>query len=210
MIMRLPKWFAFGAAFPVLAGLAFVQTTVFQPAKADTPAPRRVHGTIDKVDATSLELTTRTGAKVMFKLASTTGVVGLTKASTSDIKANTFIGTAAIPQPDGTLKALEIHIFPASMNGTGEGERPWGQKNTTMTNGMVGDVVGNDGRNFTVKFDGKERKVVVPANAPIVMIVPADRSLLTTGAKAIVFADSKDPKTAGRVIVGENGVTPPM
>ena len=208
--MRLPKWIAFGAVLPVLAGLAFIETTVFQPAQADTPAPRRVHGTIDKVDDSNLELTTRTGAKVTFKLASTTSVVGLTKASASDIKANTFIGTAAIPQPDGTLKALEIHIFPASMNGTGEGERPWGEKNTTMTNGMVGDVVGNDGRNFTVKFDGKERKVVVPANAPVVMIVPADRSLLAPGVKAIVFADPKDPKTAGRITVGENGVTPPM
>jgi hypothetical protein len=224
--MQLSKWFGprrlaahrlatrglvLGAVVPLLAGIALFEATTSNLAQADTMKPRRIHGTIDKVDDNSLELTERSGTKVTFKLVSTTGVVGITKASAADIKADSFIGTAALPQPDGTLKALEVHIFPASMKGTGEGERPWDQgKNSTMTNGLVGDVVGNDGRNFTVKFDGKERKVVVPANAPVVMIVPADRSLLTPGAKAIVFADPQDAQTAARITVGENGLTPPM
>lgn len=228
--MQLSKWFAphrlatsrlathrlavrglvLGAVVPLLAGIALFDATTSNLAQADTMKPRRIHGTIDKVDDNSLELTERNGSKVTFKLVSTTGVIGITKASAADIKPDSFIGTAALPQPDGTLKALEVHIFPASMKGTGEGERPWDQKNSTMTNGLVGDVVGNDGRNFTVKFDGKERKVVVPANAPVVMIVPADRSLLTPGAKAIVFADPQDAQTAARITVGENGLTPPM
>jgi hypothetical protein len=218
--MQMSKWrmsklllvrkLALAAGIAALSGMVLSSTGLYQTAVAAS-MPKRVHGTIDKVDNGVMEVTTRGGDKMTFKLAATTSVVGITKATASDIKSGTFIGTAAMPQPDGTLKAMEVHIFPASMNGTGEGERPWDQgKNSTMTNGMVGDVVGNDGHSFTVKFDGKERKVMVPDNAPVVMMVPADQTLLTTGAKVIVFADPKDPKTAARIAVGENGVTPPM
>jgi len=205
-VIRLSRGLAAGTVLALLAGI-----TVLSPmAQADTK-PHRVHGTIDQVDSSSLELTTREGDKMTFKLLPTTGVIGLTKTTTADIKPGSYVGTAAFPQDDGTLKALEVHIFPPSMVGTGEGQRPWDEgKNSSMTNGMVGDVVGNDGHSFTIKFDGKQTKVTVPDNAPVVMMEPGNRQMLTPGAQVIVFVAPDDAQTAARVTVGENGITPPM
>jgi hypothetical protein len=94
-----------------------------------------------------------------------------------------------VPLPDGTLKALEVHVFPPAMVGTGEGHRAWDlQPNSTMTNGTVGDVVGANGHTLTVKYKGGERKVVVPDDVPVVNLELGDRSLLTVGTKVVLFA----------------------
>jgi hypothetical protein len=204
--MRLPQKFAAGTALALLTGMMALAPM----AQADTK-PHRIHGTIDQVDASSLELTARDGSKMTFKLLPSTSVIGLAKTTTHDIQPGSYVGTAAMPQDDGTLQALEVHIFPPSMKGTGEGERPWDQgKNSTMTNGMVGDVVGNDGHSFTIQYDGKQSKVIVPDSAPVVMMEPGDRNMLTPGAKVIVFAAPDEAQTAARITVGENGITPPM
>jgi len=179
-------------------------------AHADTTPPKRIHATIDAVNDTSIDVTSRGGQKLSLKLAPDLKVVGLTKSSLADIKPGSFIGTAAMPQTDGSLKAMEVHIFPESMKGTGEGLRPWDQKDSKMLNGLVGDVVGTDGHSFMVKYGDKQEKVMVPDNVPVVAMEAGDRSLLKPGAKVVVSAAASDPTTATRITVGENGLTPPM
>ena len=139
---------------------------------------------------------------------------GVTKAAIGDIKSGTFIGCAAVPQPDGTLKALEVTVFPASMNGTGEGSYAWDLTPTsTMTNGTVSGVVVSNGRVMTVNYQGGEKKIYVPRDVPIVRLQPEnDHSLLKPGAHVLVMpAKAADGMlSAGRINVGENGTVPPM
>jgi hypothetical protein len=178
---------------------------------ADTAAPHKLRGTIDAISDGSLSVTGRDGTKLVYKLAPATSVVGVSRITAAAIKPGSYIGTAALQQADGTLKALEVHVFPPSMKGIGEGQRPWDQGATSvMTNGLVGDVVGTDASSFTVKYGNKESTVVVSPNTPIVAMQPADRSLLVPGAKVIVFTAPDDPQTAARIAVGEQGLTPPM
>src|SRR4051812_36971874 len=170
--------------------LASALLTVGQAAMAQTAAkPLGVRGTITAVDADSLKVHTNRGEDLAIHLGKDTPVRGVTLAQVSDIKAGSYIGTAATPQPDGTLKALEIHVFPPEMAGTGDGHRPWDlEKNSTMTNGSVGSVVAGAGRTLTVQYKGGEKKVVVPDDVPIVNLVPGDRSLLAPGVKVVLFA----------------------
>lgn len=186
-------------------GVAFAQ-----PA----PAPARLRATIDSVDGSTLNLKARDGHMVKVVLTPDVKVVGVSKAQLSDIKSGTFIGSAAIPQPDGTLKALEVTVFPASMNGTGEGNYAWDLgNNSTMTNGTVGDLVVSSGRTMTVKYKGGgEKKITVPEDVPIVMLEPADKSLIKAGAHVLVVPTkaADGTLTASRINVGENGTVPPM
>jgi len=175
--------------------------------------PLGVRGTITAVDADSLKVHTNRGEDLSIHLGKDTPVRGVTLAQVSDVKAGSYIGTAATPQPDGTLKALEIHVFPPEMAGTGDGHRPWDlEKNSTMTNGSVGSVVAGAGRTFTVQYKGGEKKVVVPDDVPIVNLVPGDRSLLAPGVKVVLFAkkEADASLTALAISAGKNGVTPPM
>ncbi len=133
----------------------------------------------------------------------------------SDIKPDSFIGTAAAPQPDGTLKALEVHVFDASLRGSGEGFRPWqgaDGKTGTMTNGTVGTLVNANGHTMTVKYQNGEKTVVVPDDVPVVTLSPGNRSQLVTGAHIVLFPapGGTMPLVAGRIIAGVNGTVPPM
>ena len=194
--------------------LASALLTVGQAAMAQAVAkPLGVRGTITAVDADSLKVHTNRGEDLSIHLGKDTPVRGVTLAQVSDVKAGSYIGTAATPQPDGTLKALEIHVFPPEMAGTGDGHRPWDlEKNSTMTNGSVGSVVAGAGRTFTVQYKGGEKKVVVPDDVPIVNLVPGDRSLLAPGVKVVLFAkrETDASLTALAISAGKNGVTPPM
>jgi hypothetical protein len=177
------------------------------------PERRPVRGTITAVDADSLKVHTSRGEDLAIHLNKDTPVRGVTLAQVGDIKAGSYIGTAATPQADGTLKALEIHVFPPEMAGTGDGHRPWDlEKNSTMTNGSVGSVVAGAGRTLTVQYKGGEKKVVVPDDVPIVNLVPGDRSLLAPGVKVVLFAKKETDAslTALAISAGKNGVTPPM
>jgi hypothetical protein len=193
-----------------LAGTAMAQ----QP-----PAPMRVRGQIEKVDGNALTVKARDGASVTINLPDNARVTGIVKASLADIKPNSYIGVTAMPQPDGSQRAIAIHIFAEAQRGTGEGHRPWDLRpGSTMTNAAVETTAGSvDGQVLTVKYkEGDkidEKKVVVPADAAIVAFQPGDRSELKAGAQVIIFGLQRQPDgtlTAASVNVGRDGVTPPM
>ena len=192
------------AALALLAGAAQAQ-----------PAPsNRIRATVEKVDGNVLTLKPRTGPDVTVTLTGDAAVTGVSSAQVSDIKPGSYIGSAAVPQPDGTEKALEVTVFPPAMVGAGEGHYAWDLgSNSTMTNGTVGDLLTTSGRTMTVKYKGEERRIVVPDDVPIVMLNPgAPRSLIQPGAKVIVQPTqaTDGTLTANRISVGENGLTPPM
>ncbi len=143
----------------------------------------RIRGTIEKVDDNILTIKSRDGDTLTLHLTSDYTVGMVVKASLADIKEGSFVGTSAMPQPDGTLKALEVHIFPESQRGTGEGFRPWDlTPDSTMTNATVTSSVSSvDGRTLMLTYKGGEKKVVIPPNVPIVMNAPADKSDVHAG-----------------------------
>ena len=165
----------------------------------------RVRGTIESVDGSTYTVKTRDGGEQKITLAPNAQVAGLVKASLADI---------TLPQPDGTQRALEVHIFPESMRGTGEGHYPWDlQPNSSMTNGNITDAVtAVDGQTVTVKYKDGEQKILVPAATPIVSYIAGDKNALKVGAKVfIVAAKQPDGTLQGRAWrAGRDGVTPPM
>ncbi|CAI0846772.1 hypothetical protein [Serratia quinivorans] len=176
-------------------------------------APLR--GTIVQATDSSLQVTDRKGEKISVKLNDKTRVLSVSKATLDDIKTDSFIGTAAIPQPDGSLKALEVHVFDASLRGTGEGQSAWESatgKTGTMTNGTVGKLVKSNGRTLTVTYGNQQKIVNVPEDVPIVTLDPGDRSLLTPGTHIILFSaiDDKGERVAVYISAGKDGTIPPM
>lgn len=192
-----------------LAGAAFGPTVAF----AQAAAPFRVRGTIDAVDAKTLHVTSREGQKMTLAMAANVGVTEILPASIGDIKPGSYIGTAAMPQDDGSLRAFEIQVFPESMRGVGEGNHPWDlEPKSSMTNGTVGDVVVTQGRTLTLRYKDGEKKVVVPEKAPIITYAPGTAAMLTPGAHVIITAVRQPDGSmiAQRVGVGKDGLVPPM
>ena len=183
-------------------------------AHAQTPAaPQRLRGTIESFDNTTLVVKERSGEVLRLALADTFAVNEVVPTELASIQAGSYIGTAAMPQADGTLQALEVLVFPEQARGTGEGHYPWDlQPGSTMTNATVADVVGQaKGRTLTLRYKDGEKTVQVGADAPVVTFKPADRALLVPGAKVLVTAQLRDGQpTALRVLAGRNGFTPPM
>ena len=182
---------------------------------AQAPAPLRVRATIDSVDGPTLNVTSRDGTKLVVKLADNATITGVVKASLSDVKQGGFVGITAMPLPDGTQKAVEIHIFPEAMRGTGEGHRPWDlMPNSTMTNATVdSEVTISDGQKLVLKYKDGEKTFIVPTNVVVVTYAPATAADLKPGAKVMVPAGAKQPDgtvVAPRINVGLNGLTPPM
>jgi uncharacterized protein DUF5666 len=174
----------------------------------------RVRGTIEHIDGSTYLVKARDGAEVKVALAENPQIAGVVKASLSDIKQGSFVGVTAMPRADGSQSALEVHIFPEAMRGTGEGHYPWDlQPQSTMTNASVEQVVSAvDGQTLTLKYKDGEKKIFVPASAPIVAYVPGDKSDLKPGAKVFI-AGIKEPDGTlqGRAWrVGLDGVMPPM
>lgn len=183
------------------------------PAFAQAPAITRVRGTIDTVDPADIAVTTKAGDKVTLKLADKVSYTIIAPIAMAAIKPGSFIGTAAVNQPDGTLKALEIQVFPESMRGVGEGHRDWDLgAGSSMTNGTVGDLKVSKGRLLTLTYKGGEQKVYVPENAPVITYEPATRDALKPGAHIIAFVarNADGSQTATRVGVGKDGLVPPM
>jgi hypothetical protein len=178
------------------------------------PSPSRVRGTIEAVDGEVLAVKSRSGEDFKLRMAGDMRVVGLSRISLADIKVGSFIGTTTGPGPDGEPNAVEVHVFPEDMRGTGEGSRPFDLRpNSTMTNATVAQsVAGNDGHTLTVKYKDGEKKVLVSPETPVVTYVPADRSELKAGAKVIAFFKKLPDGSfeASRISVGLNGLTPPM
>ena len=179
-------------------------------AAAQTPA--RVRGTVDQLSANTLTVTTRSGDKVAVKLADPTRVVAIAKASRDEIKPGSGVGIASLPQPDGSLRALEVTLVPAGQPNTPV-NTDWDlAPSSRMTNGTVGTVATTDGRTLTVNYGNGEVKVVVPDDVPVVTTSQGDRAMLMPGAHVVVFARKADDGSlsAGAVAVGTGGVVPPM
>ena len=178
----------------------------------------RVRGTIEQVEGQTLMVKSRDGAALKVVLADNALIVGIVKASLSDIKPDSFVGVTGIPQADGSQKALEVHIFPEAMRGTGEGHYPWDLRpQSTMTNANVVNVeqtvTGVEGRTLTMKYKDGEKKIIVPSDVPIVTYAMSDKSELKPGAKIFIAAAKKLPDgtlQAPRVNFGKDGLTPPM
>jgi hypothetical protein len=189
-------------------------------AAADSP-PVHLKGAIQSVSGPGSPLGfTMSGSSspVAVKMTDKTRIASLETAQLADITQGMFVGTAALPQPDGTLKALEVHIFPEAMRGTGEGYRPFPQvAQGTMTNATVTNIVGtqgavtDDGLKLTLKYKDGEKTVVVPKGTPVVLLGKGDASMLKQGAKVSVTG-TKDASgvTATRILVGLDGATPPI
>ena len=175
----------------------------------------RLRGTIETVSGESFAMVTRTGEHASVHLKAPYQIGALVKADLSDIKPGLFVGAAAAPGEGGTLKALEVHIFPEAMRGTGEGFRPFDlAPQSTMTNGNIAASVDSvDGPKLTVQYKGGEQTIVVDKATPIVRMAPGGLDDIKPGAGVIIFAASKADDgayEANRVLVGRDGVKPPM
>ncbi len=189
--------------------------SVLGPAWAQQPPTVRIRGTIEAVDGSLLAVKSREGTDMKVRLTDNVAVFGVAKTTISEIKPGSYIGVSAMPEPDGSQRALAVQIFPESQRGLAEGFRPWDLRpNSTMTNATVAETVqGTDGEIILVKYKDGEKKVVVPPDTPIVSFVAGDKSELKPGAKIIIFsATRKEDGTleAARVNVGRDGITPPM
>jgi hypothetical protein len=189
---------------------------VMTSAMAQTPPDIvRVRGTIQSVDGKMLDVKSRDGTSVKVQIPDDVAVLAVDKKSLADVKQGVFVGITAMPQPDGTQKAVEIHIFPEALRGTGEGHRGWDLfPNSTMTNANIDSAVtSNDGKELVLKYKDGEKKFIVPANVEVVVFAPADVAALKPGEKIFVVAGKKQADgtiLAPRVVVGRNGVNPPM
>ena len=195
---------------------AFLIAAVSAAAIAQAPAnpPVRLRGTVERIDRTHLVVKINTGQSMNVTLADNFVVIGIAKARLADIGSGKFIGTTTVGERDGALVALEVHIFPENMRGTGEGHYDWDLRpNSKMTNANVAKVtsMGKD-RVLTVQYKGGEKKVLVPEKAAIVSFRPVDRSELKPGVKVFVNAQRQPDGnlTAARVNVGLRGQVPPM
>jgi hypothetical protein len=215
MRSRARKWVLTAA----MATLALSPVASAQEAsRADAAAPvvkPRVRGTIVQVDGNTLTVKAANNALLNVHLNNNVKVVAIVSASLTDIKPGSFIGTTAVPQSDGTLRAVEVHIFPESMRGTGEGHRAWDLgPRSTMTNGTVATAVEKvEGHTLTIKYRDGEKTVVVTPDTAIVSYVPADRTELKTNAKVFIGAATQNADGSLEtdwVNVGRDGVTPPM
>jgi hypothetical protein len=195
-----------------VVGFAVVLTAPL--AWAQQAPPMRIRGTIERVEGSVYIVKARDGAELKLPLAEKAQIAGVAKASLSDIKQGSFVGVTAMPQADGSLRALEVHIFPEAMRGTGEGHQPWDiAPQSTMTNANVEQIAASvDGRTLTMKYKDGEKKIFVPADTPIVTYVPGDKNDLKVGAKVFIIAVKHPDGTfeARAWRVGLDGLTPPM
>ena len=203
------------AAIGAMCVVSFVVASVSAQDK-----PVRVRGVVEQVDGTLMTVKSREGDTLKVKLADDVKVVALVKASLADIKPNSFVGSTAMPQPDGSWKAVEVHIFPEEMRGTGEGDRPYDYKpQSTMTNGTVssvdkstvaGTVAKEEGSTLTLNYKDGTKKIDVTPEAVIVSYVVGSKDELKAGAKIYIPAATRQADGSlmtGRVNVGR-GVAP--
>src|SRR6202051_408584 len=197
----------------IRAALVLVAALAATAAPAQAPQTVRLRGVIEKGGGNTVTAKSDKGDALPLNLADKMLVVAVVKASLADIKDGDFIGSGAMPQPDGSQKAIEVHIFAESMRGTGEGFRPWdGAPNSTMTNGTVGNTVtGVDAPVITVKYKDGEKKIIVGPDVPIVRYEIADMNAVKPGVAFTVVAATKQPDGSfniSRINVGRDGGVP--
>jgi hypothetical protein len=197
-----------------LFALAMVAASTIYAIAQQPPVPTRVRGSIEAVNGDVLAVKSRGGEDFSLRMTPDIRIVGITKIALADIKVGSFIGTTTVPGPDGVQNAVEVHVFPEDMRGTGEGSRPYDLRpNSSMTNATVAEsVVSNDGHALLIKYKDGEKKVLVAPQTPVVTYVPAEKSDLKPGAKVIAFMKKLPDGSleTNRVSVGRDGLTPPM
>ena len=197
-----------------LIAIAIVAASTLYAAAQKAPTPTRIRGTLEAINGDMLDVKSRSGEDVKLHMAGHVLILGITRIALADIKVGSFIGTTTVPGPDGAPKAVEVHVFPENMRGTGEGSYPWDSRpNSTMTNATVADsVAGVDGQSVMVKYKDGEKKVLVSQDTPVVTYVPGDKSELKPGAKIIAFVKQLPDGSfeTTRISVGRDGLTPPM
>src|SRR5438034_3177802 len=166
--------------------IAAVSTVAIAQAPANPPV--RIRGTVERIDRTNLTVKANSGQSMNVKLADNFVVIGIAKASLADVASGKFIGTTTVGERDGALVALEVHIFPENMRGTGEGHYDWDLRpNSKMTNANVASVtsMGKD-RVMTVQYKGGEKKVLVTAETVVVAYAPAERGEIKPGVSVFI------------------------
>ena len=196
-------FYAFLLPVALVAAIAFAEGT-----------PVRVRGFVVSLDGSKLVVRAKDGSDVTVNLNDNFATLAVVKSSMADIKEGTFIGTATVTQPDSTLRSLEVVVFPENLRGFGEGHYPWdlGSK-SMMTNATVANAVrGVDGQTVTVTYKGGEKKIDVPANVPVVAVVPATKADIMPGAPVFVPTERQADGSlrSGAVLFGKDGVIPPM
>ena len=198
------KWIAFAPAMLALVAAG---------AWAQQPPTVRVAGTVESFDGRVLAIKSVKLGEVKVNLTGDAAVFGVSKATIADVKPGAYIGVGAMPQSDGSQRALQVTLFAEVQRGVGEGFRPWDARpNSTMTNGAVEQTVaGVDGQVVMVKYKGGEQKVVIPPDAVILSYAVGDKSELKPGAHVAIIRALKKPDgslEANRVNVGRGEVVP--
>jgi hypothetical protein len=197
-----------------ITALLFVAVSAAAVAQAPEAPPLRIRGTVEKLDGQNLTVKARSGESMTVKMKDDFVVMGVVKANVSDVASGKFIGTTTVGEREGALVALEIHIFPENMRGTGEGHRDWDLRpSSKMTNANVANMVsmGKD-HLMTVQYKGGEQKVLVTDATAVVSYTLSDRTALKPGAPVFIVSQRQPDGslTAPRVNVGLNGQVPPM
>jgi hypothetical protein len=201
----------YGMTQRILAALSFALTCMAVPASAQETV--RIRGTIERIEGPVFVVKNRDGAELKLTVTDNPLFVAIAPSTMADIKPGMFVGSAGMMQPDGTQKAIEVHIFPESMRGTGEGHYDWDLKpNTKMTNANVEQTVaGVDGQILSVKYKDGEKKLLVTPETVVVTYVPGNRDELKPGTKIFVAAAKKQPDGSlqtPRITYGRNGAGP--
>jgi hypothetical protein len=196
-----------------LAAACLALVCVALPASAQETV--RIRGTIESIDGPVFVVKNRDGAELKLTVTDKPLFVAIVKATMADIKPGMFVGSTGVTQEDGSQKAIEVHIFPESMRGTGEGHYDWDLKpQTKMTNANVEQTVaGVDGQILSVKYKDGEKKVLVTPETAVVTYVTGDRNDLKPGIKIFVGAAKKQADgtvQTPRITYGKDGLTPPM
>jgi hypothetical protein len=184
-------------------------------ALAQTQPPIRIRGTITAFDGNELQVKSREGQDVTLHMAENTKVNLLVPIHLSDIKEGSFVGVTALQNgPENSLQALEVHVFPEALRGTGEGHYAWDlEPGSSMTNANVDAIVNvNNGKELVLSYQGGSQKIIVPQGVPLVTFIASDRSQLIPGAKVLVITrrEENGALTALRISVGKDGMKPPM
>ncbi|TMJ63884.1 MAG: hypothetical protein E6G82_02550 [Alphaproteobacteria bacterium] len=197
----------------LMRALAVVSFTTCLALPVSAQETVRIRGTIERIEGPVYVVKSRDGAELKLTVTDNPLYVAIVPATMADVKPGMFVGSAGMMQADGTQKAIEVHIFPESMRGTGEGHYDWDLKpQSKMTNGNVEQTVaGVDGPTLSVKYKDGEKKLVVGPETVVVTYVMGSKDDLKPGTKIFVSAAKKQPDGSlqtPRITYGRNGAGP--
>jgi hypothetical protein len=195
----------------LFAALSFALVCAASPASAQETV--RIRGTVERIEGPVYVVKNRDGAELKLTVTDNPLFVAIAPATMADIKPGMFVGSAGMMQADGIQKAIEVHIFPESMRGTGEGHYDWDLKpQSKMTNGNVEQTVaGVDGPMLTVKYKDGEKKLQVTPETVVVTYVMGSKEEIKPGTRIFVAAAKKQPDgtlQTPRITYGRNGAGP--